>query len=141
MNQKVQSEISSEERKTLQWRFNRIKNISQGWENAEDFIRWCLRNGYRKGRQMRRAFPSRPHGPGNSYFYDPNERTGVCTGCKQKCPEDGHGCAVWRERWIKNWDGNICIRPKTAQEPEVPHQREKFRYEAPDLIREGLTFG
>lgn len=139
-------EMTPKERHNLKERWRKkVENDQTGWADFDDFVRWCVENGFEKGRQMRKANPNKPHSPANSFFYNPNERTGVCTGCKQKCPADGHGCSVWQERWVRNWDNNIRSQPKAEPEvpkqPEKPPQREKFRYEAPDLIREGITFG
>jgi len=140
----MKTKISFEELHTLRVRFSKLKKDSQGWEDAEDFIRWCLKNGYRKGRNLRRKFPSKPHGPTNSYFYDPKERTGICEGCKMKCPTTNMGCLRWRIGFADNWERTRRIflpEVQTAEPAAAPPVQEKFRYEHPDLEREGITFG
>lgn len=54
-----------------------------------------------------------------------------CENCKEECPS--YGCREWREYYKKNWDQNIS---KAAQ--RVPRGKQVFRYEHPDMIREGI---
>lgn len=57
-------------------------------------------------------------------------RSGPCIGCEKTCLE---GCARWNEWFVKNWDENIR---KAAPKQD---NRDCFRYEHPDLIREGIV--
>lgn len=55
-----------------------------------------------------------------------------CSDCQlESCPEAGRGCPKYRRRFVKNWNENISTAPKVT--------KEYFRYEHPDLVREGKT--
>ena len=127
------------------------------WCNADHFVKWCSENGWKKGMRLYKTDASLPHGPSNSYFKQPpasvrinqadirrrkEERKNLvspfCEGCKTGCRKTSVGCDEYRAWWKNNWDQNICI----AQ--QVPKQdsgaRRVFRYEHPDLVREGIVF-
>ena len=59
-----------------------------------------------------------------------------CKRCGIKKRHCLDGCSEWKQWWIKNWNTNICVKPVT----EEPPKREKFKYEHPDLVREGITW-
>lgn len=63
-----------------------------------------------------------------------------CKECGKKCTNNGSGCNQWKEWFVKNWNQNICIKPKPMLPPE-PKGRQVFQYEHPDLMREGIIFG
>ena len=50
-----------------------------------------------------------------------------CNNCQRECPD--RGCATWNKWFVKNWNENICVKPE-------PKDREAFRYEHPDRVRE-----
>ena len=55
-----------------------------------------------------------------------------CSDCQlESCPEAGRGCPKYRRRFVKNWNENISAAPKVT--------KEYFRYERPDLVREGIA--
>lgn len=56
-----------------------------------------------------------------------------CEKCGVHCPENG--CVVWKRYFIQNRNKHISEAP--AAKPMV---REFFRYEHPDLVREGIVF-
>lgn len=122
----------------------RIRDDQEGWESVDDFVRWCLENGYRKGMEIRKQNSFLPHGPGNTFFYDKNERTGVCKGCELKCVDYGK-CKVWEEAWIKSWNQNIYkVHLKTRKRTvpkDKPGGREKFKIYHPDEIRRMIHNG
>ena len=127
------------------------------WERADDFVKWCSENGYESGLRLCRYDESKPHGPENSYFRTPKIRKSIkedkrrrkeerknlvspfCEGCQKECRNTSIGCYEYRAWWAKNWDENIHIalqepKPVVQQGPQV------FRYEHPDLVREGIVF-
>ena len=129
------------------------------WHNADDFVRWCSQNSWEKGLRLCRNDTSLPHGPANSFFKKPEmtvrlrqadirrrkeERKNLvsdfCKGCQKACPAKGSdGCDEWKEYFKQNWDKNICVAPKKLV-PAVQEGSMVFRYEHPDLVREGIVF-
>jgi hypothetical protein len=53
-----------------------------------------------------------------------------CRMYKKICPGNGGGCQAWKEWYVRNWNENINTHPEG---------RQKFQYEHPDLIREGIV--
>lgn len=144
--------ISGNEVYNLSKRWQRIVRDDSVWESFDAFVFWCSVSGYGPGKNLRKRWEDEPHGPGNSYWYsraeeaklrhekavsDQNIKSHFCNGCKQKCPIGAGGCAAYKEWWIKNWNKNIYRKPK----PPKTEAKQFFRYEHPDLIREGLIFG
>ena len=130
------------------------------WERADDFVKWCSENGYESGLWLCRYDESKPHGPENSYFRVPKIRKSIkedkcrrkeerknfvspfCVGCQNFCPGSGScGCEEWQEYFKNNWDKNISIAPKKPEPKSVVQEGPMvFRYEHPDLVREGIVF-
>lgn len=151
--------IPGESVKHLLRRFYRYFSDSD-WHNGDEFVRWCSENGWQKGLRLCRKDTSLPHGPDNSFFKKPEmtvrvkqadirrrkeERKNLvsdfCKGCKQKCPAKGSdGCEEWQEYFKKNWNQNICIAPKKPEQKTATAGPQVFRYEHPDLVREGIVF-
>lgn len=147
--------ISGEDVTHLIRRFYRYFRDSD-WQNADDFVRWCSENGWQKGLKLCRKDKERLHGPDNSYFQTPemtvrakkedirrrkeerkNTVSPFCEGCTEACRE-GVGCERWRQYYVTNWDQNISIAKHVPKED--PGARRVFRYEHPDLVREGIVF-
>ena len=152
--------IPGESVKNLIRKFYRYLMDSE-WERADDFVRWCSENGWQKGLRLCRTDASLPHGPDNSFFKKPEmtvrarqadvrrrkeERKNLvsdfCKDCKKDCPGSGSdGCEEWQEYFKKYWNQNICIAPKKPEpKPMVAEGPQVFRYEHPDLVREGIVF-
>jgi hypothetical protein len=129
------------------------------WEKADDFLKWCSENGWKKGLRLYKTDASLPHGPSNSYFKQPpasvranrddvrrrkEERKKLvspfCEGCKTGCRNTAVGCDDYRAWWKKNWDQNICVAPKKPEQKPMAEGPQIFRYEHPDLVREGIVF-
>jgi hypothetical protein len=140
-------EITEKEIHNLRARWNKvIRGNSDGWENFDQFLAWCMENGYRQGAEIRRKNTGNPHSPRNTYFYNSKDRTGFCAGCRQKCPTAGKGCEAWNAKFIKYWNESIHYSPKPkAKEAveEIPKKpvRETFKYYHPDEIRRILANG
>ena len=60
-------------------------------------------------------------------------RKSPCDSCDKVCAAEGRGCGLWRDYFVRNWNENISVKPKKQA-------KEVFRYEHPDMIREGLCF-
>lgn len=122
--------------------FGSLQRVGCEWESFEDFCQWAESQGYRTGLTIYALNQNKPHGPDNSYLYYkgldlPDIKSPFCEGCTRKyCPGNKVGCAEYRSKWKKNWNENICRKPK---EPAKPTGREVFRYEHPDLVREGIV--
>ena len=132
----------------------------QNWENVDTFILWCSKNGYKKGLQMRKKNPEESNSPENTYFFSRKEKiravkkkkeklkkmekeykSQFCESCKKECPGRGsNGCDAWKEWFISNWDKNIYIAPPKPK-PKIENEKPMiFRYEHPDLVREGIVW-
>ena len=127
------------------------------WEGVDSFLRWCGENGYQKGIKLRRYDPSKPHSPENSYF-GINTRAQIrensekfhalrqnsspfCKGCKRVCPRNRTGgCIEWADYFRNNWDQNIHVPDPKPEPVENTNTPMVFRYEHPDLVREGIVF-
>ncbi len=134
--------------------------VDSDWYNADDFVKWCSENGWQKGLRLCRFDASLPHGPKNSYFKATEmtirakaedvrrrkyERMNLvspfCEGCDKDCPgKSSRGCDEWKEYFQKNWNANICIAPKKPEQKTAAAGQQVFRYEHPDLIREGIVW-
>ena len=122
------------------------------WESLEHFMQWALETGVWKGAFLRRKDESKPHGPDNSYWSDQPSisnrnwgrqeiaRSPFCEGCERNTEYGCGGCEKWEEYFVKNWNQNIHVKiniPEIVKPADEGH--EKFRYEHPDLIREGIV--
>lgn len=115
------------------------------WECFDDFVLWGSYFGYAKGLELLKRNQREPHGPENSYFWvagdpqteveeEPTESR-YCNGCTKNCA-NSMGCADWKNWFVKNWNEKISRSPKLKKERPV---RVTWKYEHPDLIREGLV--
>lgn len=130
--------------------------LDSDWERADDFVKWCSENGWKKGLRLCRADTSKPHGPENSFFKTPEmtvkgiaadnrrrkeERKALvspfCEGCTEECKK-AIGCERWQQYFCKNWNQNISIAKPVPKED--PNAKQYFRYEHPDLVREGIVW-
>ena len=147
--------LSHKDRVSIYKLFRQIRNTCK-WKSWDDFLQWALDNGWAEGLELHRKDEARPHGPKNSFFVvpelfhkvdevqevpeapataeAPEPRSKFCQGCERVCPSRGVGCGQWREWFARNWNQNIHV---FCPEPEYNGQA-KFRYEHPDLIREGI---
>ena len=94
------------------------------WQNFDEFLLWC-RGGYEPGKTLRRIDESKPYGPGNCEW--------VAMNVNEK----------YRKSLEAEWDAIVTpIRQRyQAQLAEIrSRKKEYFRYEHPDLEREGICF-
>lgn len=131
---------------------------AENWGSSDAFVLWCSKNGYQKGWELRKKDETQVHGPENSYFFSLKEarreralrtkqkreqrkllKVSFCRNCPKEHENDcpGRGCAAWQENFRKNWDKNIHVR---KPEPPAEVKPQVFRYEHPDLVREGIVF-
>lgn len=109
----------------------------------EGFVEWA-EGKYRRGFAIYKLRECKPHSPENSYWYfkqkTPEDiESPFCAGCTvtmRACRD--YGCQKYRKAYVKNWNENI------RREQEIvtikPMKREFFRYEHPDMVREGIVF-
>ena len=124
--------------RSLRMVFKGIEN-DHTFSSFEAFCEWSEGKA-KKGFTVYKVNVNKPHSPENSYWYYSQKRqedvvSQICESCDQDmlvCHTIG--CAKYREWFVKNWNKNICIRPAE------PPKREVFRYEHPDLEREGIVF-
>lgn len=126
------------------------QKLSEGFYDLDTFLLWCSQNGYKKGLTLRKKVENLPHSTENSYFEDcialKHERSekfrtdmatsnDFCRNCTIEC--GGVGCAEWKEWFKNNWNRNIHVSPV---KPVVVEGPMVFRYEHPDLVREGIVW-
>jgi hypothetical protein len=113
----------------------------ENWAGLDDFCKWLRENGHRRGAHLKKRDRSKPHSPENSFFKEREEPTekpqeGVCAKCPYDvCVNISQGCLQWRQEFESNWNRKICRKKKE----ERKDNREYFRYEHPDLVREGIV--
>ena len=131
----------------LSSRFKRQK-LRDTFGSFDNFVKFCSEQGYKHGMVMDRYDKEKPHSPDNSFFRekDPTKpvarfmtknREGICSFCKKRCKASGEGCSEYRKKWAENWNKNIH---RKITEPKAPNRTMVFRYEHPDLVREGIIF-
>ena len=133
-------------------RWRKIVNDCE-WETFDDYLLWMIKSGYQKGMHIGKRNPEKPHGPKNSIWLTPtgeymaeisctipNVGNAFCDKCERNGTDacDGYGCAEWRKWFQENWDKKIH-RP-IPKDYQKDRDREVFRYEHPDLEREGIVF-
>ena len=141
--------FGGKETENLRKRFRKIRDDCE-WPSLEAFLFWVKESGYIKGNHLYKRVPELPHGPGNSfwstiaarqakqrYMENLKKNCKFCKDCQKECPLDGRGCKEWADYWKKNWNKNIHV---PAEKPPEPVKPQFFRYEHPDLVREGIVF-
>jgi hypothetical protein len=94
------------------------------WENFDEFLLWC-KGGYEPGKSLHRKDESKPYGPDN---------------CEWVTMERAEN---YRKELEAKWDSIVVpIRKRYQQQlAEIESRKQEyFRYEHPDLVREGITF-
>lgn len=119
-----------------------IRNDSD-FDSLEDFIDWAA-DYYKAGYTVYKRNLARPYSKTNCYWYyrvkkNDNVTSPICEGCAENLPVcETTGCVKYHDWFVTNWNEKYCIRPK--EEPQVETPKEYFRYEHPDLVREGIVF-
>ena len=137
------------ETENLRARYRKIKDDCE-WTSVEDFLNWSKKNGYRTGMHLSKRDGELPHGPLNSVFQikglkkakrlfieNMKKSCEFCKDCQKECPLTGRGCQEWADQWKQNWNKNIHVPPV---KPLVEEGPMVWRYEHPDLVREGIVF-
>ena len=139
--------VSGAEIENLRRRWARIKDDST-WYSFDDFLFWCSEQDYQPRMVLVKKLKSLPHGPDNSSFCEMSEimkrikkmapkkkeisvESEYCKGCQRVCPAGG--CADWQKWYQENWNTKIHKNVRT-------HTTVEFRYEHPDMIREGIIW-
>lgn len=141
--------IPAKEVLNLGSRFRKQKLIV-GFGSFDKFLRFCAESDYKPGMYMLRYNSSEPHSPTNTFFCEvkrhPKEpmkdhkgsQNWICKGCKEKtCTRPGSGCIKYQKAFVENWNKNIHRKKPVSVDSNKPMV---FRYEHPDLIREGIIF-
>jgi hypothetical protein len=141
--------LSSEEVMIMKAKFQKVrKGGATDWETVEQFCKWAVQEGYKPGMRIKKQYPFLPHSMENSYFVNTGDPDGerhatyidaespFCEKCcNHDCATLAFGCKKWREYFVKNWNENIYRSQPAARPVNVV-----FRYEHPDLVREGIVF-
>lgn len=98
------------------------------------FVAWCAENNYHQGMILRRIYPKGPYTRDNLYWDDPNDQTSGVLAARWDA-----FTAPLRARYRTEID-TIINKQKTITAAPVFPATEYWRYEHPDLVREGLTF-
>ena len=142
--------LSSEQVMILKSKFRKIKDSgATDWKDLDDFCKWSAKEGYKPGMRIKKQYPFLPHSMENSYFVNTGDPDGerhatyidaespFCEKCEVKdCATKDFGCKMWRKYFVKNWDENICRKDRPQPRPADV----VFRYEHPDLVREGIVW-
>ena len=96
------------------------------WKNFEEFLRWCKAT-YEPGTSLHRIDEAKPYGP---------------TNCEWKPMTNS---VQYRKHLADQWD-RIMYPIRQRYEKQIREVQEKktqqyFRYEHPDLVREGIVWG
>lgn len=143
--------LSSDEVMIMKSKFHKVqRGGGTDWNNLDQFCKWAVQEGYKPGMRIKKKYPFLPHSMDNSYFVNIGEpqadrhatyiesESPICQSCDAKdCAMVDYGCKKWKEYFVKNWNKNICrkLRPQPRPVDKV------FRYEHPDLVREGIVWG
>ena len=142
--------LSSDEVMIMKSKFQKVKNGGgTDWKDLDEFCKWSVQEGYKPGMRIKKQYPFLPHSKENSYFVPTGEpeadrpetyiaaESPFCQNCEIKdCATVSFGCKKWREYFVKNWNDNICRRGRPVPRPADV----VFRYEHPDLVREGIVW-
>jgi hypothetical protein len=122
------------------WRKIRDSKIPNLFTDFQDFVNWSKKNGYKYGRRLRRIDNSLDYSPDNMEWVD----------LEMASPSS----EIQNQRAIAKWNRFVePIRERFRDELELlvemerqkkireeQQVREFFRYEHPDLVREGIVY-
>lgn len=111
------------------WSTMRSSGIDVQWEDLRAFVAWCAETGWHYEMRLKRKDLSGPFGPENCYWEPMEGDIGAMAIAARKWDEF---VGPIRERLRPYLDD---IEKKKAEQQIV------FRYEHPDLAREGIVFG
>lgn len=129
----MKKKLTDKDIRTLKKKWQGIHRRGEFIEFADfdDFCQWCAGEGYEYGKILRRRNGDEPYTRDNLFFDD----------------ADACGNVFVRKQLEERWDR--CVGPfreKHRKEIEAIRNRDSstvrqyWRYEHPDLVREGLTF-
>jgi glycyl-tRNA synthetase alpha subunit len=121
------------------WRKMRESSIPNLFENFEEFCKWSVANGYQYGLRLRRIDQNLEYSPDN------------CTWSELQYSKKINQAE--RQQYIDRWDRLVqpirerykeqleaMNNPVTEQPKQEPQVMEAFKYEHPDMEREGIVF-
>jgi hypothetical protein len=100
------------------------KGYPMEWNNFDEFLLWC-KNGFQPGMALHRIDVNLPYGPNNCKWVP-------MTGSEE-----------YKKKMAARWDHIMTpIRERYKQQIQETKNRKKeyFRYEHPDLVREGIVW-
>ena len=113
------------------------------FSSFEYFYNWAEEK-YKPGYTIYKLCDKKPHSTKNSYWYYASKalpddiKSPICENCdKNMLICYNVGCVEYRRMFIENWNKYIHVPKVVPPEPEKPMV---FRYEHPDLVREGIVF-
>ena len=131
------------------WYHMSESKINGSFDSFDKLLDWSKKNTYEPGMKLKRHDTKKPHSPENS-FWEPAE-TGtrahrrpkelqpskmdcspdLCKQCQEKCEEE-NGCEIWRQHFVHRWNMLRELFGVRKTDGKI-----FFRYEHPDLVREG----
>lgn len=141
MSYKPKYGLTTTDIERLRCRYRALR-LEEGFGSLDKFLRFASESGYEPGMVLHRRNPREPHSEDNSVFCASVNREKYkninCSNCEEAmCTDPGRGCSAYRRAWIENWNKHIYF--KKSEQP-VDRNVTRFRYEHPDLEREGITF-
>lgn len=127
------------------WRKMTETGVPCLFESSGEFAQWSVKNGYEYGKRLRRIDRSLEYSPDNCTWEDVSKES-----VKRSKYKD-HEMKICREQWdefvtpIRERFKDELERIANAEnepcpEEDKPGARKCWRYEHPDLVREGIMF-
>ena len=132
------------------------KGTKVGFGSLLEFLMWTSGFEYECGMYLERYDYKKPHSPENSCWTDtrngaparkrqegqqvskePDFSPEMCRNCPKDCVGQT-GCYAWEQNFKEEWNRTTELI-KVALEAKRPRGKMFFRYEHPDLVREGIS--
>lgn len=114
--------------------YRKIKGaaLSVEFESFDDFYNWSIESGWEYGKKLRRLNSNEGYSRDNCIWMDAEK-------ARRYDSRDDLDIIRWNDT-VTRIRENLKNLPPPAPTKESPKGREFFRYEHPDLVREGICF-
>jgi hypothetical protein len=120
------------------WRKMRESSIPCLFESFDEFCKWSVANGYQYGLRLRRIDQNLEYSPDNCIWTELQYSKIIQAKRKQYIDRWDRLVQPIRERYKEYLEA--MNNPVTEQPKQGTQVRETFKYEHPDLEREGICF-
>ena len=110
------------------------------FESYEDFLAWCKETNWDTGMKLLRFNEDKPFSRDNCYW-DCSRSVSYTYEQDNRAEKWERGVGPIREMLRPLIDAQLQKQKMGKQNEECKNCREVFRYEHPDLVREGIVFG